>query len=105
MRFATNAGRVEHIAELRGIVEPRLRSKRRDAWIPALRAAGVPCGSVRDVAEVLADPQLTAREMIAAVEHATAGTINVLGVPIKLSEAPGGCAPGRRHSASTPTRS
>jgi crotonobetainyl-CoA:carnitine CoA-transferase CaiB-like acyl-CoA transferase len=44
---------------------------------------------VRDVDEVLADPQVLARNMVAAVEHATAGTLKVLGVPIKLSETPG----------------
>lgn len=54
-----------------------------------LREAGVPCGSVRDVGEAVDDPQLDAREMIAAVEHAAAGTMRVLGVPIKLSEMPG----------------
>jgi crotonobetainyl-CoA:carnitine CoA-transferase CaiB-like acyl-CoA transferase len=54
-----------------------------------LTAAGVPCGSVRDVGEVLTDPHLEARRMIEAVEHATAGTLKVLGVPIKLSDTPG----------------
>jgi crotonobetainyl-CoA:carnitine CoA-transferase CaiB-like acyl-CoA transferase len=49
----------------------------------------VPCGSVRDVAEVLTDPHLEARRMIEVVEHAAAGSIRVLGVPIKLSETPG----------------
>jgi crotonobetainyl-CoA:carnitine CoA-transferase CaiB-like acyl-CoA transferase len=44
---------------------------------------------VRDVAEVLNDPQLAAREMIQAVEHATLGTVRTLGVPIKLSATPG----------------
>ena len=75
------------------ILEPllsnRLRTRTRDEWIAALRAEGVPCGSVRDVAGVLEDPHLSAREMIQAVEHATAGGIRVLGVPIKLSETPG----------------
>jgi CoA:oxalate CoA-transferase len=44
---------------------------------------------VRDVAEVLEDPQLDARRMIEAVDHVSAGAIRVLGVPIKLSETPG----------------
>jgi crotonobetainyl-CoA:carnitine CoA-transferase CaiB-like acyl-CoA transferase len=44
---------------------------------------------VRDVPDALSDPQLMARQMIEAVEHAAAGTIKVLGVPIKLSETPG----------------
>jgi crotonobetainyl-CoA:carnitine CoA-transferase CaiB-like acyl-CoA transferase len=54
-----------------------------------LTAAGVPCGSVREVGEVLRDPQLEARDMIAGLEHAAAGTIRALGVPIKLSDTPG----------------
>jgi crotonobetainyl-CoA:carnitine CoA-transferase CaiB-like acyl-CoA transferase len=44
---------------------------------------------VRDVPDALSDPQLAARHMIEAVEHAAAGTLKVLGVPIKLSETPG----------------
>jgi crotonobetainyl-CoA:carnitine CoA-transferase CaiB-like acyl-CoA transferase len=38
---------------------------------------------------VLADPQLAARDMIAQLEHAAAGAIRALGVPIKLSDTPG----------------
>ena len=42
-------------------------------WIERLTAAGVPCGSVRDLHEVFADPQVSAREMVVDVEHAKAG--------------------------------
>ena len=49
----------------------------------------MPCGAVRDVPEALADPQVLAREMIQSVEHAAAGLLKVVGVPIKLSETPG----------------
>jgi crotonobetainyl-CoA:carnitine CoA-transferase CaiB-like acyl-CoA transferase len=89
-RFATNQSRVENYAALAPLLSDRLRTRTRDAWIAVLRAEGVPCGSVRDVAAVLEDPHLSAREMIQAVEHATAGGIRVLGVPIKLSASPGG---------------
>ena len=61
----------------------------RNEWIVDLKAASIPCGAVRDVAEVLADPQLEAREMIQTVEHVTAGRVQVLGVPTKLSDTPG----------------
>jgi crotonobetainyl-CoA:carnitine CoA-transferase CaiB-like acyl-CoA transferase len=44
---------------------------------------------VRDVREVLTDPHLEARRMVEAVEHASLGTLKVLGVPIKLSDTPG----------------
>jgi crotonobetainyl-CoA:carnitine CoA-transferase CaiB-like acyl-CoA transferase len=88
-RFATNQDRVQNYALLEPLLTARLRARTRDAWIEVLRTEGVPCGSVRDVAAVLEDPHLSAREMIQAVEHATAGGIRVLGVPIKLSETPG----------------
>jgi crotonobetainyl-CoA:carnitine CoA-transferase CaiB-like acyl-CoA transferase len=35
------------------------------------------------------DPQIDAREMIAMVEHATAGPMKALGVAVKLSDTPG----------------
>ena len=89
-RYATNRLRVEAYDELRPPIAERLRTRTRAEWIVALTGAGVPCGSVRDVAEVIEDPQLAARAMVEAVEHATLGTIRVLGVPIKLSETPGG---------------
>jgi formyl-CoA transferase/CoA:oxalate CoA-transferase len=87
--FATNPDRVVHHAALRARLAPALRSRPRAYWIEILTEAGVPSGAVRDVEEVLADPQVLARHMVEAVEHATAGTIKVLGVPIKLSETPG----------------
>ena len=88
-RFATNRDRVSHYEILRPLLAERILQRSRAEWIERLMAAGVPCGSVRDVSEVLRDPQMTAREMIAAVEHAAVGSVQVLGVPIKLSETPG----------------
>lgn len=88
-RFATNRSRVSHYSELRPLLTARLRTKTRGEWVTALKAAGVPCGSVRAVADVLQDPHLEAREMIQELEHAAIGVIRVLGVPIKLSDTPG----------------
>lgn len=88
-RFSTNPARVVHHAELRRRLLPVLSARPRAYWIEILTEAGVPCGDVRDVPEALADPQILAREMIQSVEHATAGMLKVVGVPIKLSETPG----------------
>jgi crotonobetainyl-CoA:carnitine CoA-transferase CaiB-like acyl-CoA transferase len=88
-RFATNRLRVTRYAELRPILTQCLQRRTRGDWIERLTAAGVPCGSVRDLGEVFTDPQLDAREMIARAEHATLGAIRLLGVPVKLSETPG----------------
>jgi len=88
-RFATNPSRVVHHRELRERLAPIMRQQSRAYWNERFTRAGVPCGSVRDVPDALSDPELMARQMIEAVEHAAAGTLKVLGVPIKLSETPG----------------
>jgi crotonobetainyl-CoA:carnitine CoA-transferase CaiB-like acyl-CoA transferase len=88
-RFARNRDRVRNYAELRPILADAFKRRTRADWMKALDEAGVPAGSVRDLHEVLTDAQLTAREMVQAVEHATAGTVHVLGVPVKMSETAG----------------
>jgi crotonobetainyl-CoA:carnitine CoA-transferase CaiB-like acyl-CoA transferase len=88
-RFATNPARVVNRDALVALLLPVLRTRPRAGWIAALTEAGVPCGAVREVPEVMSDPQIAARRMIEAVQHATLGELKVLGVPIKLSETPG----------------
>jgi crotonobetainyl-CoA:carnitine CoA-transferase CaiB-like acyl-CoA transferase len=87
-RFATNRQRVSSYADLRPILADRLRTERRTHWIARLTEAGVPCGSVRDLQELFADPQIAARAMVAEVEHPAIGPLRVLGTPMKLSETP-----------------
>jgi crotonobetainyl-CoA:carnitine CoA-transferase CaiB-like acyl-CoA transferase len=86
--FATNRGRVTGYAELRPRVAAALKAHPRSHWIEKLRAAGVPCGSVRNLQEVFADPQIAAREMVVPMTHPSAGDIRVLGSPLKLSDTP-----------------
>jgi crotonobetainyl-CoA:carnitine CoA-transferase CaiB-like acyl-CoA transferase len=88
-RFATNRQRVTDYDEMRPFIADRLRTQSRQYWIDRLTAAGVPCGSVRNLEELFADPQVHAREMVAQVEHATIGPLRLLGVPVKLSSTPG----------------
>jgi crotonobetainyl-CoA:carnitine CoA-transferase CaiB-like acyl-CoA transferase len=88
-RFATNRARVVHYQELRPLLAERMRTRNRQEWVRDLKSAGVPCGSVRDVGEVLQDRQLDARQMVETIDHVSAGSIRLLGVPIKLSETPG----------------
>jgi len=88
-RFATNPQRVQRYGELRLLVADRLGRRTRQDWLARLGAAGVPCGLVRDLGELFADPQVAAREMVAEIEHRTIGPLRILGVPIKLSDTPG----------------
>jgi crotonobetainyl-CoA:carnitine CoA-transferase CaiB-like acyl-CoA transferase len=87
-RFATNRARVSHYDELRPILADRLKTRSRAMWIEALTAAGVPCGSVRDLGELFSDPQIAARHMTEEVPHADIGPLRVLGTPLNLSGTP-----------------
>ena len=87
-RYRTNADRVANVEALRADLSALLAQWRRADVLAALKQAGVPSGAVRTITEALADPQLAAREMIVPLEHAGAGTIQVLGTPLKLSATP-----------------
>lgn len=88
-RFATNRDRVSHYDALKPRLDAIFRQRSRRAWIDVLTPAGVPCGSVRDIGEVFADPQIAAREMLHTLPHPVAGDVRVTGVPVKLSDTPG----------------
>jgi len=88
-RFKTNTLRMRHLAELTPLLADKLRERPSAEWIPAFEAAGVPVGPVNRIGDMLADPQVAAREMVIEVDHARAGRTRALGTPIKFSETPG----------------
>lgn len=57
----------------------------RDELALALRAANVPAGEVNSVAEILADPHVAARGLVAPFEHPKAGRTGALRTPVRLS--------------------
>lgn len=88
-RFRTNADRVAARGALRPLLVERLRTRPVADWLTKLKAAGVPCGGVRDLEQVFSDPQLVERAMVVALDHPIAGAIRQLGVPVKLDGTPG----------------
>lgn len=88
MRFATNAGRVRHRDVLVPLLQQRLLSRERRAWLALLESAGIPCGPVNDLADVFADPQVQARGMVAGLPHPLADALLLVNSPIRLSATP-----------------
>lgn len=84
-RFATNVDRVERMETIDAAIEEWTRERTREEIVSTLSAAGVPCGSVQSVEEVIHDPHLEEREMVVEVDHPTEGPIRVPGTPIRLS--------------------
>ena len=89
-RFTTNADRVRNVDALDAQIAPALAMKTVDDWLAAFEEAGIPAGPVLTIDQTLAHPQLAARDMIVEMEHPVAGPIRATGVPIHLSETPGG---------------
>jgi crotonobetainyl-CoA:carnitine CoA-transferase CaiB-like acyl-CoA transferase len=88
-RFRTNGDRMKNLAALTPLIAQRLREKPSAHWIREFEAAGVPVGPVNRIGDMLADPQVAAREMVVEVEHPRAGRVKTLGTPVKFSETPG----------------
>ncbi|OLF12146.1 CoA transferase [Actinophytocola xinjiangensis] len=88
-RFATNADRNAHRAELAAELEDTLSERDTEDWCRMLLDAGVPAGPIRDHAQACADPHTLAREMVVEMDHPVAGTVRALGIPVKLSDTAG----------------
>ncbi len=88
-RFVEPRDRMVNLGELVSTLETTFAQHSSDHWLQTLEAAGVPAGPINDLAEVYADPQVQAREMMVETDHPVAGRVKNIGIPIKLSETPG----------------
>jgi crotonobetainyl-CoA:carnitine CoA-transferase CaiB-like acyl-CoA transferase len=88
-RFRTNVDRMKNLHALTGLMNARLKTRTVRQWISALEVEGVPCGPINSIADMAADPQTAAREMVVELDHPRAGPTRALGLPIKLSATPG----------------
>lgn len=89
-RFATNNARLAHRAETVEIVES-WTSTLTKAEIATALDGKVPFGPVNTAAEILADPHMQVREMLAEVEHPGASEpVTVVGTPIRMTRTQGG---------------
>ncbi|NKX72552.1 CoA transferase [Rhodobacteraceae bacterium R_SAG3] len=85
-RFATNPARCENARLLKRLIEAVTLEKDKQHWIDLLTEAGVPTGPIQNVAEVLKDPQIRARNMVVDVlDQAGKPAYVAAGNPIKMS--------------------
>ena len=88
-RYATEASRVENRATLVPLLNQVLGARPAAEWMKRLEAVGVPAGRINTVPEVCESEHLRARGMLVALPHAKAGTVKMMGVPIRLHGTPG----------------
>ncbi|MFQ6023056.1 MAG: CaiB/BaiF CoA transferase family protein [Acidiferrobacterales bacterium] len=93
-RFATNDARMKNLAVLIDTLTPLFKTRISADWLKRLEAAGVPAGPVLDIAQMHANPQTQAREMVVTVPHTRLGEFKTIGHPVKYSATPGGISRG-----------
>lgn len=86
-RFATTQTRVAHRKALRDLITEQLQRKPRAHWVEALSAAGMPCGPVLKVSEMMEHPQIVARAVFEDYPHPDLGTFKAITCPVRFTEA------------------
>jgi crotonobetainyl-CoA:carnitine CoA-transferase CaiB-like acyl-CoA transferase len=88
-RFATNAARVANRDLVTAALAPVLVEHPTAWWVARLEQMKIGCGPINTLAEVFADPQVRAREVLVHMPHpATPAGVTVIANPVRLSETP-----------------
>lgn len=87
-RFNTSQNQIAHGEALNNILAKRFLEKTTGEWISTLEARGVLCAEIKTYEQAGEDPQVLANDMVVKTEHPTAGTLRLLGTPIRLYDTP-----------------
>ena len=87
-RFATNAMRVRHRAELLEVLTPLMKQHSVERWCELAQQEGFPCGPINTIDRVFRDPQVRAREMHIQMNSPSYGALDLVASPMRLSASP-----------------
>ncbi|MBI3722401.1 CoA transferase [bacterium] len=83
-RYAANKDRVANRAALVPEIEHALEERPVAHWLRVLEDAGIPVGAINDAPAALAIARSEGRGMVATVSHPDAGSLDMVGNPVKL---------------------
>jgi CoA:oxalate CoA-transferase len=84
-RFETGPKRTRHHAALEPTLNQAFRKRTTAEWYADLLEAGIPCGPVNTVKDVVEDEHVKARGSLKDVTHPVAGTIRIAETPVRMS--------------------
>jgi CoA:oxalate CoA-transferase len=87
-RFQSHKDRIANYQAFEPLMNELMKTKTTAEWLALLEPAGVMCGPVNNMAQVVNDPHIQERAMIVEVEHRRAGKLKVAGTPMKFSRTP-----------------
>jgi crotonobetainyl-CoA:carnitine CoA-transferase CaiB-like acyl-CoA transferase len=88
VRFATNGARVEHRVELIELLQQAFGTARIAHWLDRFDAAGIPCGPIQTIDEVVEHEQTRALDILRTTDD---GAASYVGLPVSF----GGARPAR----------
>ena len=88
--MASNDGRVKHVADIDGAIAAWTKAHDKAEALKILDEHDVPSGAIYSIADIAADAQYRAREMILNITTRDGYTVDVPGIVPKLSATPGG---------------
>jgi formyl-CoA transferase len=87
-RFASSQARAQHAQELRQEITAWTSQRDKHTAMKQLAEAGVPASAVFDTADVFKDRHLNERGFFQTVTHPVAGTLRLMGSPLRMSRSP-----------------
>lgn len=88
-RFVNNAARVANVVELDAIISTWTATQNASEILAGLAKAEVPSGPVYNIADIAADPQYQARQMVRNFRDSRVGELLMPGIVPTLTETPG----------------
>ncbi len=88
-RYRRNADRARNRESLIATLQDVFLTRTYEEWEALLLANGIPVGAINNIEEVVAHPQVEARESLVEMDHPRAGKVRMVGAPVRLSETPG----------------
>jgi crotonobetainyl-CoA:carnitine CoA-transferase CaiB-like acyl-CoA transferase len=88
-RYKNPSERKKHADSIDAIVAEWVKTHNVQALFKLLSEAGIACGPVQDISQVVNDPQLKSNGQIAFVKHEKLDEVPLAGVVVKLSHTPG----------------
>ena len=87
--YASEDAAFDHRDTVQRLVQERIRQETTEHWLALLSTKDLWCARVQDFDDLMVDPQVAHNDLIQTIEHPTAGTIKVIGMPVQFSETPG----------------
>jgi formyl-CoA transferase len=86
--YATNTARMNNQVKLKPILQRLFAQAPLEKWMQKLRAAGVPAGPIRSIAEAVASAEMKERGIIGTAPHTSVGSVPNVRLPIAMSGTP-----------------